>query len=167
MFCRLTCKYMTWSGPGGWGLGGCGCSWHCAFAWEIWRVGTMTQSNHGLQSAKGAPFVTNMVASRCSPSVCHIYNYLSTVTTLFALSAVNDRWTFLSLFLPRGVQAILDQFALPWYSMSGRKGADTHLSVGTHVMGAEYWLWFIHVVHLHSSVDSNRAKPIYRWFHPL
>jgi len=141
--------------------------WHGAFAWEIWRVGTMTQSNHGLQSAKGTPFVTNMVASRCSPSVCRIYNYLSTVTTLFVLSVVDDRWSFLSLFLPRGVQAILDQFALPLYWMSGGKGADTHLSVGTRVMEAGYWLWFIHVIHLDSSVDSNWVKLSYRSLHPL
>lgn len=149
---------MTWSGPGVGARDWRGCCWHCVFAWEIWRGETMTQSNHGLQRAKGASFVTNVVGSSCSPSVSHIYNYLSTVTTLFVLSAVDDKWSFRSLFLPRGVQAILYQFALPRYSMSGGKGADTHLSVGTRAMKAGCWLWFIHVINLDSPVDSNRQN---------
>jgi len=64
----------------------------------------MMQSNHGLQRAKGASFVTNNDASSCSPSVSHIYNYLATVTTHFILSAVDNKWLFRSLFLLRGVQ---------------------------------------------------------------
>jgi hypothetical protein len=100
----------------------------------------MTQSNHELQRAKGASFVTNMVVPSCSPSVSHIYNYLSTATTPFVLSAVDDRLSFRSLFLPRGVQAILDQFAVPRCSTSGGKGADTHLYAGALVMKPGYWL---------------------------
>ena len=41
---------------------------------------------------------------------------------------------------------ILDQFALSRYSMSGGKGTDTHLSVGTRVMKT-VTLVMIHKLH--------------------
>ena len=147
-------------------VGGRACCWHCVFAWEgFFRGGgQLRNQTTDCNVRKGHSSSPIMVATSCCPSVSHIYNYLSTVTTLFILSAVDDRCSFLSLSLPRGVQAILDQFALPQYSMSGGKGADTHLSVGTRVMKAEYWLWFIHVIHIDSPVDSIRAKFSYKSF---
>jgi hypothetical protein len=156
---------MAWSGPGE-GRGG---TW-LLYALRV-RMGDLTRGGQWRNQSTDSDVRKGHHASRMWTAAVHLSLIFTIIypqlTTLFVMSAVDDRWSFHSLFLPRGVQAILDQFAQPRYSMSGGKGADAHVSAGTRVMQAGYWLWFIHVIHLDTPADSYRPKVGYRSFHPL